>query len=95
MYGEGAVTDQTCQKWFSKFHTGNFFLDNAPWSDRPVEVDRDEVKTLTGNNQCYTTWEMADILKISKSINLLVKMCLLFYEKKPTCTFWPTQYLGI
>ena len=30
LYGEGAVTNQTCQKWFAKFHTGEFFLDDAP-----------------------------------------------------------------
>ena len=22
--GEGAVTDQTCQKWFAKFHAGDY-----------------------------------------------------------------------
>ena len=26
VYGEGAVTDQTCQKWFAKFHAGNLVL---------------------------------------------------------------------
>ena len=41
---------------------------------RPVEVDSDQIKTLIENNQCYTMWEIADILKISKSIKLLVKM---------------------
>ena len=40
--GEGAVTDQTCQKWFVKFHAGDFLLDDAPWSGRPVEVDREQ-----------------------------------------------------
>ena len=34
VYGEGAVTDQTCQKWFVKFHAGDFSLDNGPWSGR-------------------------------------------------------------
>ena len=29
VYGEGAVTDETCQKWFSKFHTGGFSWDDA------------------------------------------------------------------
>ena len=65
--GEGAVTDQTRQKWFSKFHGGDFSLDDAPRSGRPVEVDNNQVETLVENNQCYTTWETADILKISKS----------------------------
>ena len=74
MYEEGAVTDQTCQKCFAKFRAGNFSLDDALWSGRPVEVDNDQMKTLSENNQCYTKQEIADILKISKSIKLWVKM---------------------
>ena len=31
VYGEGAVTDQTCQKWFVKFCAGDFSLADAPW----------------------------------------------------------------
>ena len=30
VFGEGAVTDQTCQKWFAKFHVGDFSMDDAP-----------------------------------------------------------------
>ena len=41
VYGEGAVTDRTCQKWFAKFRAGDFSLDDAPRSGRPVEVDSD------------------------------------------------------
>ena len=67
VYGEGAVTDQTRQKWFVKFRARDFLLDNAPWQGRPVEVDSDQTETLIENSQRYTTWEIADILKISKS----------------------------
>ena len=42
-------------------------LDDAPQSGRPVEVDSDQIETLTENNQRYTTREIADILKIPKS----------------------------
>ena len=48
-------------------------MDNAPQLGRPVEVDSDQIKTLIKNNQCYTTQEIANTLKISKSIELLVK----------------------
>ena len=34
--GEGAVTDQTCQKCFAKFCAEDFSLDDAPWLGRPV-----------------------------------------------------------
>ena len=67
MYGEDAMTDWTCQKWFEKFHSGDFSLDDAPWSGRPVEVESDQIETIIENNQCYTMQEIADILKISKS----------------------------
>ena len=69
---ESAVTDQTCRKWFAKFQAGDFSLD-VPWSGKPVEVDNNQKETLTENNPCYTTWEIANILKISKSIKLSVK----------------------
>ena len=39
MHEECAVIDQKCQKWFAKFHAGDFSLENAPWMGRPVEVD--------------------------------------------------------
>ena len=74
MNGEDAVSDWTCEKWFVKFCAGNFSLDDAPWSGRPTEVDSDQIETLIENNQCYTTGETEDILKMSKSIKLLVKM---------------------
>ena len=86
---EGAVTDGTCQKCLAKFHTGDFSLDDAPWSGTPVEVDSDQMETLVENNQCYTMWERADILKISNSIKLLVKMKNVSFIlwKKPTKLF--------
>ena len=70
--------------WFAKLLAGDFLLGNAPRSDKPVKVDSDQIKTLVGNNQHYTTWEGADILNIFKSIKLLVKMktkSILFYGK--------------
>ena len=58
-YGEGAVTDQTCQKWFAKFRARNFSLDNAPQSGRPVEVDSDQIEAFIENSQHYTMQEIA------------------------------------
>ena len=84
MFGEGALTDQTCQKWFAKFHAGDFSLDHAPSPSRLVEIDSDQIETLIESNQYYIMQEIADILKISKSIKLLLKMkkmCLSLPEK--------------
>ena len=72
VYGEGAVTDQTCQKGFVKFRAGDFSLDDAPRSVDQLQLIA--IKSRHNGDQRYTTWERADILKISKSIQLLVKM---------------------
>ena len=45
VYGEEAVTDRTCQKWFAKFRAGDFSLDDASWSGGPAEVDSDQIET--------------------------------------------------
>ena len=83
-YGDGAVTDGTCQKWFAKFHAEDFSLDDAPWSGRPVEVDSDQIEALTENNQCYTKREITNILEISKSVKLLVKVkkCVFYFMEQ-------------
>ena len=74
VYGEGAVTDQTCQKRFVKFRAGDFSLDDAPRSGRPGEVESHQIETLIENNQCSTLQERADILKTSESMKLLVNL---------------------
>ena len=81
VYGEGAVTDGTCQKLFVKFRAGDFSLDDAPQLGRRVEVDSDQIETLIENNQHYTTWEIADTLRISKSIKLLKNVSSILWKK--------------
>ena len=96
VYGEGAVTDRTCQKQFAKFPAGDFSLNNAPWSGRPVEVDSNPIETFIENDQHYTMQEIADILTISKSITLLVKMKNVSFIlwKKPNRPFGqPNRYM--
>ena len=68
-----------------KFHGGDFSPDDAPLLGRPFEDDSHEIEMLVENNQCYTTQEITNILKISKSIKLLVKMknlLSILWEKK-------------
>lgn len=55
VYGEDAIKEQTCRKWFARFRARNFDLDDAPRSGRPVEVDNDQIKTLIEKNSRYTT----------------------------------------
>ena len=77
------MTNQICQKWFATFHAADFSLGGAPRSGR--QVDSNQIETLAENNQHSTTQEIADVLKISKSIKLLVKvknMSFILQDKK-------------
>ena len=72
MYGECAVIDQMCPKWFVKFHAGDFSMGDVHGPvGRPDEVDSDKIESLIENNHCYTTRKIANIPKIFKSIELL------------------------
>ena len=82
VYGKGAVSDRTCQKWFVKLQAGDFSLDDAAWSGKQLEVHSDQIKTLIKNDQHHTMQEIADILKIAKSIKW--RIYLLSYGKKHT-----------
>ena len=64
-----------------KFRAGDFSLDDAPQLGRRVEVDSDQIETLIENNQHYTTWEIADTLRISKSIKLLKNVSSILWKK--------------
>ena len=95
VYGEVAVTDRMCQKWFAKFRARDFSPDDAPQSGKPVKADSGQIQTLIENNQHYIMWETANILKISKSIKVLVEVKNMSFilQKKTKQTLWPTQYI--
>ena len=71
----------TGQKWCVKFRARDFSLDDAAQQGRPVGVDSDQVKTLMENNCHYTTWEIANTLKVSQSIVIGENEKYVFYGK--------------
>ena len=72
-------------------------LDDVPRSGGPVGVDRDQIETLIESDQCYTVWRIVNILKISKSIKLLVKMKSVSFilQKKPYGLCGQTNTLSV
>ncbi|GFY07307.1 histone-lysine N-methyltransferase SETMAR [Trichonephila clavipes] len=58
VYGEGVLTVRQCQNWFAKFRSGNFDVEDAPRSGRPVEADKDAIKALVDANRRITTREI-------------------------------------
>lgn len=55
-HGESSVNEWTNKMWFA---LGIFVLNNAPWSDRPVNIDNNQIEILLENNLHYTRWDTA------------------------------------
>ncbi|GFT58412.1 histone-lysine N-methyltransferase SETMAR [Trichonephila clavipes] len=67
LYGEGVLTVRQCQNWFAKFRSGNFDVEDAPRSGRPIEADEDAIKALVDANRRITTREIGLRLNLSNS----------------------------
>ncbi|GFU90751.1 histone-lysine N-methyltransferase SETMAR [Trichonephila clavipes] len=67
VYGEGVLTVRQCQNWFAKFRSGNFDVEDAPRSGRPVEADKDAIKALVDANRRITTRVIGLRLNLSNS----------------------------
>ena len=48
-YGEGELAVRQCQNWLAKLRAGNFNVEVAPHSGRPVEADKDAIKDFVLN----------------------------------------------
>ena len=84
VYGEGAVTYQTRQKWCVKFLAGDVSLDDAPESGRPVVLDSDQIETLIESHQNSTMWgnsQCTQNIQINKVIGESEKCIFYFTEK--------------
>ncbi|XP_014487330.1 PREDICTED: histone-lysine N-methyltransferase SETMAR-like [Dinoponera quadriceps] len=67
VYGEDAVSERMCQKWFAKFRSGEVDIEDASRSGRPVTTDVDQITALIASDRQIATREIAAKLKIGKS----------------------------
>ncbi|XP_012061193.1 PREDICTED: histone-lysine N-methyltransferase SETMAR-like [Atta cephalotes] len=67
VYGEDAVGKRIMRKWFARFKTGDFNLEDQECPGRPSTTDEDQIKRLIENNLRYTTRKLAEMLNMSKS----------------------------
>ncbi|XP_047370408.1 histone-lysine N-methyltransferase SETMAR-like [Vespa velutina] len=67
VYGEDVLTVRQCHNWFAKFRCGNFDVEDASRSGRPVKADKDTIKALVDTNRRITTREIGESLNLSNS----------------------------
>jgi histone-lysine N-methyltransferase SETMAR len=67
IYGDEALTERTCYKWFSKFKQGDFSLEDAPRSGGPRKVNNEDLEALLEDDPGLTQTELAMQLGVDQS----------------------------
>lgn len=70
VFGEAAVTARTCQRWFTKFRSGDFSLKDEPRSGRPSDVNDEVIRSMIRTNPTLTSVDVAFKLGIHQTTAL-------------------------
>ena len=52
VYGEHALAELTCQKWFARFKSGDFGLEDEEHLGQPKKFEDEELEALLDENCC-------------------------------------------
>ena len=66
LYGDDALGDNTCWRWFTRFSSGDRDLNDKERTGRPVEADDDLLEELLEEDPRRSTRELALMLSVSQ-----------------------------
>ena len=67
VYGEHALAERTCQKWFARFKSGGFELDDEERPGQPKKFEDEELEALLDEDYCQTQEELAESLGVTQT----------------------------
>lgn len=67
VYGEQALAEQTCRKWFARFKSGDFDLEDKERPGQPKKFEDKELETLLEENSTQTLEELSTSLGVDFS----------------------------
>lgn len=67
VYGEHALAEQTCRKWFARFKSGDFELEDKERPGQPKKFEDEELKSLLDEDPCQTLQDLAELLRVDFS----------------------------
>ena len=65
VYGEHALAERTCQKWFARFKSGDFGLEDEKRHGQPKKFEDEELEALLDEDCCQTQEELAKSLGVT------------------------------
>ena len=65
VYGDHALAERTCQKWFARFKRGNFDLEDEERPGQAKKFEDEELDPLLDQDSCQTQEELAKTLGVT------------------------------
>ena len=62
IYGEHALVKRTCQKWFARFKSGDFSLEDEERPGQPKKFEDEKLEALLDKDCCQTQEELIESL---------------------------------
>ncbi|UYV76521.1 hypothetical protein LAZ67_14000945 [Cordylochernes scorpioides] len=66
VYGDHALSKSQCYRWFKKFQSGDFELDNEPHGKPPQRFEDDELQALLDEDSTQMQEKLAKQLQVSQ-----------------------------
>ena len=67
VYGEHALAERTCQKWFARFKSGDFGLEDEERLGQPKKFEDEELEALLDEDCCQIQEELAESLRVTQA----------------------------
>ena len=67
VYREYALAERTCQKWFARFKSGDFSLEDEERPGQPKKFEDEGLEALLDDDCCQTQEELAESLGVTQA----------------------------
>ena len=67
VYGQHALAERTCQKWFARFRSGDFSLEDEERPGQPRKFEDEELEALLDEDRCQTQEELTESLGVTQA----------------------------
>ena len=67
VYGEHALAEKTCQKWFARFKSGDFGLEDEERPGQSKKFKHEELEALLDEDCCQTQEELAESFGVTQA----------------------------
>ena len=67
VYGDHALAERICQKWFGRFKSGDLGFEDEERPGQPKKYEDAELEELLDQDSCQTQEELAETLGVTQS----------------------------